>query len=162
MDFIPGSDANSKLVAEYAKSQFKKIGVNLELRASPDFPSWAKRVAAGDFELTTDVVFNWGDPVIGVARTYLSTNIKPVVWSNTQGYANPKVDQLLSEAGKELDPAKRRLKYVEFQKIVNEELPVTWTTSVPYRTMVAKNVRNPPVTIWGPMSPYDEIWLDNK
>ena len=162
MDFIPGSDANSKLVAEYAKSQFKKIGVNLELRASPDFPSWAKRVAAGDFELTTDVVFNWGDPVIGVARTYLSTNIKPVVWSNTQGYANPKVDQLLAEAGKELDPAKRRQKYIEFQKIVNEELPVTWTTSVPYRTMIAKNLRNPPVTIWGPMSPYDEIWLDNK
>ena len=162
MDFIPGSDANSKLVAEYAKSQYKKIGVNLELRASPDFPSWAKRVASGDFEMTTDVVFNWGDPVIGVARTFLSTNIKPIIWSNTQGYANLAVDQLLIAAGKELDPAKRRLQYIEFQKIVNEELPVTWTTSVPYRTMIAKNLRNPPTTIWGPIAPYDEIWLDNK
>ena len=112
--------------------------------------------------MTTEVVFNWGDPVIGVARTFLSTNIKPIIWSNTQGYANLAVDQLLIAAGKELDPAKRRLQYIEFQKIVNEELPVTWTTSVPYRTMIAKNLRNPPTTIWGPIAPYDEIWLDNK
>jgi hypothetical protein len=26
-------------------------------------------------DMTMDVVFNWGDPVIGVHRTYLSNNI---------------------------------------------------------------------------------------
>ena len=42
--------------------------------------------------MSWDVVFNWGDPVIGVHRTYLSTNVKKgVIWSNTQGYANPEV-----------------------------------------------------------------------
>jgi len=132
------------------------------LRTSPDFPTWAKRMATGDFEMTTDIVFNWGDPVIGVARTYLSTNIKPIVWSNTQGYANPKVDELLAAGGQELDPAKRLADYVAFQKIVNEELPVTWIATVPYRTVYAKNVRNVPETIWGLMSPYDEVWLDSK
>ncbi len=40
--------------------------------------------------MTWDVVFNWGDPVIGVHRTYSSSNIKKgVIWSNTQSYANP-------------------------------------------------------------------------
>ena len=162
MDYIPGDDIDSKIVADYTKSQLKKIGINIELRTSPDFPSWAKRIAAGDFEMTTDIVFNWGDPVIGVARTYLSTNIKPVIWSNTQGYANPKVDELLAAGGQELDPVKRKEDYVAFQKIVNDELPVTWIATVPYRTVYAKNVRNVPETIWGLMSPYDEVWLDSK
>jgi len=162
MDFIPGDETSSKIVAEYVKSQLKKIGINIELRTSPDFPSWAKRVASGEFEMTTDVVYNWGDPVIGVARTYLSSNIKPIIWSNTQGYANPKVDELLAAGGAELDQAKRIEDYKAFQKIVNDELPVAWVATVPYRTLAAKNVRNIPDTIWGLVSPYDEVWLDNK
>ena len=60
MDYIPGDDIDSKLVADYTKSQLKKIGINVELRTSPDFPTWAKRMATGDFEMTTDIVFNWG------------------------------------------------------------------------------------------------------
>jgi len=40
---------------------------------------------------------NWGDPVIGVHRTYLSDNIRRgLVWSNTQNFRNPRVDELLA------------------------------------------------------------------
>ena len=46
--------------------------------------------------MTMDVPFNWGDPVIGVHRTYISSNIKKgVIWSNTQNYSNSKVDDIL-------------------------------------------------------------------
>ena len=162
MDFVPGSDPSSKVIAEYTKSQLKKVGVDIELRSSPDFPSWAKRIASGDFELTTDIVFNWGDPVIGVHRTYLSSNIKPIIWTNTQGCSNPKVDEVLGQAAEQMDPVKRRAYYGVFQRIVNEELPVIWTTTVPYRNIVAKQVRNAPDSIWGFMSPMDEVWLEGK
>ncbi len=38
--------------------------------------------------MTMDIVFNWGDPVIGMHRTYLSSNIrKGVIWSNTHNIA---------------------------------------------------------------------------
>ena len=99
VDYMPGSDVQGKNVAEYLRSQLKKIGIAVQVRASPDFPTWAKRIASHDFDLTTDIVFNWGDPVIGVHRTYLSSNIRDIVWTNTQSYRNPKVDALLEQAG---------------------------------------------------------------
>ena len=76
IDYLPGSAEQQKNIAEYMKPQLKKIGIDLTVRASPDFPTWAKRVSGQEFDLTLDSVFNWGDPVIGVHRTWLSSNIK--------------------------------------------------------------------------------------
>ena len=146
--------------AEYLKPQLKKIGIDVTVRASPDFPSWAKRISNHDFDLTWDVVFNWGDPVIGVHRTYLSSNIKKgVIWSNTQGYANPEVDEILDQAGKELDPARRKALYSNMQKLLADELPVYWAHTLPYHTVSSKRIGNPPRTIWGTSSPLDEIYV---
>jgi len=80
---------------EYVKAALKKVGIDVTVRASADFPTWAKRMGEMDFDLSWDTVFNWGDPVIGVHRTYLSSNIGKGVWSNTQAYSNARVDELL-------------------------------------------------------------------
>ena len=159
IDYIPGGDEQHKSVAEYLRAQLKKIGVTLEVRASADFPAWAKRIATRDFDMTMDTVFNWGDPVIGVHRTYLSTNIRPIIWTNTQSYNNPKVDELLNTAGGLLDPTKRKAYYATFQKIVTDELPIHFINNTPYHTATTKNVMNVPTTIWGPASPYDEVYF---
>ncbi|HVL55214.1 MAG TPA: ABC transporter substrate-binding protein, partial [Burkholderiaceae bacterium] len=119
IDYLPNTPDNSQTVAEFLRSQLKKIGVEATVRAQPDFPTWAKRVSNHDFDVTMDGSFNYGDPVIGVHRTYLSSNIrKGVIWSNTQNYVNPKVDDLLAKATVERDPAKRKALYHEFQRIV--------------------------------------------
>ena len=159
IDYLPGQDEQQKNVAEYIRAQLKKVGVMVDVRASADFPSWAKRMATHDFDLSMDVVFNWGDPIIGVHRTYLSTNIRPIVWTNTQSYNNPKVDELLNTAGSLLDPTKRKAYYATFQKIVTDELPIHFINNTPYHTASSKKVMNVPTTIWGPASPYDEIYL---
>jgi peptide/nickel transport system substrate-binding protein len=129
------------------------------VRTSADFPSWAKRLASHDFDMSMDLVFNWGDPVIGVARTYVSSNIRPIVWTNTQSYNNPKVDELLKEGGSELDPTKRKAYYAAFQKIVTDELPIDYINVVPYHTASSKKIGNVPLSIWGPLSPYDEVYF---
>ena len=158
IDFIPGSKEQQQSVAEYMKSQLKKIGINIEVRAAPDFPTWAGRVGGHDFELSMDIVFNWGDPVIGVHRTYLCSNIKKgVIWSNTQSYCNDQVDSLLNAAAVELDPAKRKAMYAEFQQIVATDMPVYWINALPYHTAYNKKLKNPPVGIWGPMHPMDTV-----
>ena len=159
VDYLPGVDEQQKNVAEYLRSQLKKVGIAIEVRTSADFPSWAKRIASHDFDMTMDLVFNWGDPVIGVHRTYLSTNIKPIVWTNTQSYKNTQVDELLNTAGGILDPVKRKAYYATFQKIVTDELPIIDINVVPYHTVTNKNVGNVPVTIWGPLSPYDDVFM---
>jgi len=159
IDYLPGQDEQQKNVAEYIRAQLKKVGVMVDVRASADFPSWAKRMATHDFDLSMDVVFNWGDPIIGVHRTYLSTNIRPIVWTNTQSYNNPKVDELLNTAGSLLEPTKRRAYYAAFQKIVTDELPIHFINNTPYHTASSKKVMNVPTTIWGPASPFDEVYL---
>ena len=153
--------AGVKNLAEYLKPQLKKIGIDVTVRASPDFPSWAKRISTWDFDMTWDVVFNWGDPVIGVHRTYLCNNAKNgVIWSNTQQYCNPIVDSVLDLAGKENDQEKRIALYSIAQKILAEDLPVYWTHTLPYHTIYNHTkVGNPPQTIWGASSPLDEVYL---
>jgi len=159
IDYLPGVDDQQKNVAEYIRGQLKKVGITVEVRASADFPAWAKRLASHDFDMSMDTVFNWGDPIIGVHRTYLSTNIKPIVWTNTQSYANPKVDELLNTAGGLIDPTQRKAYYATFQKIVTDELPIEFINQVPYHTITSKKMANVPVTIWGPLSPLDEVYL---
>ncbi len=161
VDYLPGSNEQQKNVAEYLKPQLKKIGIEVTVRNAPDFPTWAKRVGAHDFDMTMDAVFNWGDPVIGVHRTYLSSNIRPgIIWSNTQSYSNPKVDDLLAKAAVERDPAKRKAEYQEFQKIVVGDAPIAYINVLPYFTIYEKNLRSLPTTIWGAMAPIDEMYRE--
>jgi peptide/nickel transport system substrate-binding protein len=164
VDYLPGVPEQQKNVAEYLKSQLGKIGIEVEVRAAPDFPTWAGRISNHDFEMTMDIVFNWGDPVIGVHRTYLSDNIREgVIWSNTQQYENPKVDELLAAAGTETDPEKRKALYAEFQRIVAEDLPIYWINSLPYHTIHDRRIGNAPTGIWGVMHPMDMVhWAEPK
>ena len=158
VDYIPGPKEQQQTVAEYLKSQLKKIGIEVEVRAAPDFPTWAGRVGGHDFDMTMDVVFNWGDPVIGVHRTYLCSNIRQgVIWSNTQSYCNPKVDELLNAAAVELDPAKRKALYGEFQQIVAQDVPIYFINASPYHTAHKDNLTNVPMGIWGSMHPMDTL-----
>ncbi len=158
VDYIPGVLEQQKNLAEYLKPQLKKIGIDVVIRSSPDFPSWAKLVSNWDFQLTWDTVYNWGDPVIGVHRTYLSSNIKKgVIFSNTTQYSNPKVDELLEKAGMELDQAKRKALYAEFQKIVVDDAPIAFVDITPAYTAYDKKLRKVNTTIWGLMSPLNEM-----
>jgi peptide/nickel transport system substrate-binding protein len=161
IDSAPGPVEVTTGIGEYLRGQLRRAGIELELRASPDFPTWAQRVSNFDFDLTIDTVFNWGDPVIGVHRTYLTRNIrKGVIWSNTQSYSNPKVDALLDAAASEPDTAKRSALYKEFQQIVVDDVPILFLHPFPYAQAAAKGLRDLPTTIWGPMSPYDELYWD--
>ena len=159
VDYLPASSADHKNMAEYLRTQLKKVGITVDVRASPDFPSWARLIASHDFDMTTDAVFNWSDPVIGVHRTYLSSNIRPIIWSNTQSYSNPRVDELLQQAGRELDETKRKAMYAEFQQIVTQDAPILYMAETPYHTLVSSKVGAAPTTIWGPLSPLDDVYL---
>ena len=44
-------------------------------------------------------------------------------WSESRVYSNPKVDALIDQARREVDPAVRKPIYAEVQRILAEELP---------------------------------------
>jgi len=149
IDSIPGVN-DMKTVQEYAKPALAKIGIDVTVRLSPDFPTWARRVASLQFEMTVDSVWNWGDPVIGVHRSWLSSNIKPgVIWSNTQSYSNAKVDELLAAAGQEMNEAKRKALYKDVQKLVVDDCPVAFLYEITNRQASLGKVASAPDGIWG-------------
>ena len=160
LDYIPAFAEMQKTVAEYLKPQLKKVGIAVTLRSSPDFPSWAKRVGGHEFEMSMDIVFNWGDPVIGVHRTYFCDNIKKgVIWSNTQSYCNKQVDALLAAAGTELDFTKRVEMYGKAQAMIVDDAPLVFLNELPYHTVYSNKLGNAPTSIWGAMAPLDNLYI---
>ena len=158
IDYLPNSPDNSQTLAEYLRAQLKKVGIEVAVRTSPDFPTWARRVSTYDFDATMDGAFNYGDPVIGVHRTYLSSNIKPgVIWSNTQNYVSPKVDELLAAATIERDVDKRKKLYADFQRQVVSDVPVVFTHVWAQGFAARKDLVDVPESIWAPMAPWDTM-----
>ena len=88
-----------------------------------------------------------------------SSAIKPIVWTNTQSYNNPKVDELLNSAGQIIDLVKRKAYYAAFEKIVTDDLPIEFINVVPFHTATTRKVGNVPMSIWGVMSPFDEVFM---
>ena len=160
LDYPPFHADSLGTGANYIKSQLRKVGIAVDLRATADFPSWAQRIASWDYQFTMNAHWTYPDPVIGVHRIYLCGNIRKIIWSNTQGYCNDRVDALLREAGSTLDVHKRKALYEEFQRIVNEELPLYFINEEPYVTVSHRAVMDPPEAVWGPMQPLDRVWLD--
>jgi peptide/nickel transport system substrate-binding protein len=114
------------------RSTLAKVGIALHPRVA-DQGEYINRVyTRRDFDLSMTGGGTGRDPAIGIQRLYWSKNIiKGVAFSNGAGYANPKVDHLLEAAQVELDLARRKEYYHEFQRIVMTELPIIplyWST----------------------------------
>ena len=158
IDYNPVS-GSQLAYAEYIVQQLQDVGFDAEVNTLPDFPSWAGRVAAGEHQMTVNNVWNWGDPVIGVHRTYLSTNNVGVIWTNNTGYNNPDVDALLAQAGAEFDFDTRVDLYAQAQEIINQDVPMVYLNTPPFWQAFQPRVQNPPIGIWGQLGPMHEVWL---
>ena len=161
LTLIPGVDWEQKNIAEYMKPQLKKIGIDINLVPPADFMDWYKSIAAWDHDMTANNNFSWSDPVIGVYRMVLSTNIKNRVWTNTSGYVNLEVDRLLNEAAVETDMAKRRALYVEFQKILAQDLPVYFTVQSNFHSAYNSELMNTPTGIYGAIGAMHSVYWKN-
>ncbi len=108
--------------AQTIRSNLARIGVRANIR-SADAAQFINRVyTTRDFDTIIYGASTGADPVIGVQRFYWSENFsRGIAFSNGTHYANPEVDRLLVAAQTEIDPAKRRALYVQFQTIVQRD-----------------------------------------
>ncbi len=150
-----------RTVAEYLRPQLRKIGLEIEVRISPDYATWGNRVGQWDFDISMNGTWNNPDPVIGVNRSFLcDAPRKGVLFANMGGYCNPAVDEVLNKAATELDEVERHRLYAELQALVTADVPLVWTNEEPYMTIYRRDaVQNPPLGIWGAMGPMDKVWL---
>lgn len=154
------AELHPSILQQYLVSQLKKIGIDVDARVSPDFPTWSERTSNGKHDATINVVYNWGDPIIGVHRTYITSNIKPgVPYSNTSQYSNPEIDDLLERAGTEMDLGKRKALYAEFQKKVVDDCPLTFVYVTPYHLVYNKRVGAAVNSPWGFFQSGDQLYV---
>jgi peptide/nickel transport system substrate-binding protein len=160
MDYNPIGDDGRK-TCEFMRATLSRVGITVEVR-SQDLPAFAKRVYTDrDFDCTYNGHSNLFDPTVGVQRVYWSKNFKKgVPFSNGSNYNNPKVDALLEGAAVEIDPAKRKAMFVEFQKIIIEEVPDITLFQPLYLTIKNKRVHEDSLTADGVESNMAQVWLD--
>lgn len=154
LDYDPLSAEMSSSIAETIKANLKDVGITVKIRSSADEPTWGNRVANYDYDMTLDNVWNWGDPAVGVERTYLCDNIKKgVLWANMSQYCNEDVDRLFKKAAAAPDEETRRADYAKVQKILTDELPILPLENQQYRNIYSDSVHNAPNGPFGIMSP---------
>jgi peptide/nickel transport system substrate-binding protein len=149
--------------AEYIKQQLGDIGIALAIR-NQDFAAYVRRVYTDyDFDLTVVGVTQSADPTIGIQRFYLSTNyVKGAPFSNAGHYNNPEVDRLLIAGQSEMDPAKRKAIFADFQRVAMGDLPVLPLTSINQITVTNARLKDHTLTADGVFDSLASAWLSPK
>lgn len=116
--------------AEIVAQQLKEIGIAagvsiLDTATLADV-SYVKR----DFDMMINLLTTGPDPAVGVQRQYVSSNIRPVPFSNASAYRNATVDRLFAEAETAPNTAERATRYKEIQKILADDAVVLWLWEV--------------------------------
>ena len=145
-------------LSEYLRQAMRQIGVALDLE-STDAGSWARRVGNWEYETTITFTYQFGDPTLGVERTYVSTNIQRVTFTNTGGYANPRVDALFQQARASAAAADRQRAFSEVQKILVEDVPQIWLMELAFPTIHDKKVHNVITSGLGVHTSFDDVFI---
>jgi len=149
-------------LGEYTKQSLQQIGFKVEIEPV-DAGGWAKRSGDFDFDLTFNYTYQYGDPALGVARHFLSTNaVKGSPFVNNQGYVNPKVDELFGTAAAASKPELRQKLYSEVQNILVSDVANGVLFELEFPTFYRKNIRNLVKTGIGLNETFDDVYIEKK
>ena len=127
---------------------------------STDAAGWTQRLANWDFEMLVSYLTQYGDPALGVARTYISSNIKKgIPYTNTSGYSNAKVDELFAKAAVATKDGDRKNYYSEVQKILVDDVPLAWLVEINFPTIYNKKVRNVVTSAIGVNETFESVYI---
>jgi peptide/nickel transport system substrate-binding protein len=109
--------------AEILRANWASLGVDLILEAR-ERNTWIEQVfVKRDFDISITFYFAGVDPVIGVERAYLCSEIRPVVNTNASQHCNEQLDALLDAARATTDAEERKELYWQAQEIISHDLP---------------------------------------
>ncbi|WP_158743990.1 ABC transporter substrate-binding protein [Acidisphaera sp. L21] len=145
-------------LAEYFRASMKQIGIEVTLE-STDTGGWARRLSDWDYDTSVNFLYQYGDPTLGVERTYVSTNIQKVVFTNTGGYVNPEVDKLFTDGRNGADPADRQKAFFAVQKLLVEQIPQIWLLEMAFPTIHDTKVKNVITLGTGIHAPFDDVTI---
>ncbi|MFN7000471.1 MAG: ABC transporter substrate-binding protein, partial [Elioraea tepidiphila] len=145
-------------LSEYLRQALRQVGIDVTLE-STDAGGWVRRLANWEYELTVNFVYQFGDPTLGVARTYISSNIQKIAFTNTSGYSNPEIDRLFDEAQAEPETAKRAEIFKQVQAKLIADMPLIWTIELLFPTVHDRRLRNVIQLGTGVHASFDDVFF---
>ena len=129
VDFIPiyaSLGEQHTRVGEYIQQALEDVGIKANI-INTDAGGWMKKMGNWEYDIAVNFMGQYGDPELGVARSYITGNIKKgVPFNNMAGYSNPAVDDLFARGAVEMDPAQRAAIYSELQETLIDDMAFVW------------------------------------
>lgn len=145
--------------AEAVRQNLQDVGINVEMVAT-DVPGWNQKTSEWDYDIAFTYLYQYGDPALGVARNYISSQItKGSPFANVEGYSNPEIDQLFADGAVAFPDAKRDELYAKAQKKLVDEVPVAWLLELQFPTISRCSVKNLITTGIGVNDGFRDAWL---
>jgi len=115
------TDANTRLMVAVMQQQLREVGIVLDIR-SFEFATFFSDVQHGAFQLYG---LRWigGNEDPDIFEYAFHSSKFPPNGANRDYYSNPKVDELIDKARREIDPKVRKPLYDEVQRILAQDLP---------------------------------------
>jgi len=115
------TDENTRLMVAVMQQQLREVGIALDIR-SFEFGTFFADVTHGAFQMYG---LRWigGNEDPDIFSLCFSSSRFPPNGANRGFYSNPKVDALIDQARREVDPKVRKPIYAELQRILADELP---------------------------------------
>jgi peptide/nickel transport system substrate-binding protein len=115
------TDENTRLMVAVMQQQLREVGIALDIR-SFEFGTFFSDVTHGAFQLYS---LRWigGNEDPDIFEYAFHSAKFPPNGANRGFYSNPRVDALIDQARREVDPNLRKPLYAEVQRILAEELP---------------------------------------
>jgi len=114
------TDENTRLMVAVMQQQLREVGIALDIR-SFEFATFFSDVTHGAFQMYG---LRWigGNEDPDIFYAFHSSRFPPN-GTNRAFYSNPKLDALIDQARREVDPKVRKPLYAEVQRILADDLP---------------------------------------
>ncbi len=148
--------------AEAVKQNLTEIGMNVDIVPS-DVAGWNQKISDRDFDLAFTYLYQYGDPALGVSRTYMGNNAEPgSPWNNVSNYQNAETDKMFEEAALMASPEDRKAAYEQIQDIIVADVPNLWLLELGFPTIHRCNIKNPVSTALGVNDGFRDVWIEKK
>lgn len=129
-------------LAEIARENLLEAGIQVDLTAT-DVAGWNQRLGEKDYDIAFSYMSQYGDPALGVARLYTTSNIiEGSPWNNVSAFSNADLDALFDAGAAEINPEKRAKIYHDAQALIAEEVPLAWLFEMIWPTIYRSNIKN--------------------
>lgn len=134
--FLGSKSKNTDIFIAVAKENYEALGIKFEPEVFADFNSLVSKVEGGDYDLVSFSTPMLTDPSDGILQ-FVDGEIK--------GYDNAKFKELYDKGLATTDIEERKKIYTEIYQLLNDELPVIFTSYK--KTVYAYNGRIENVTV---------------